>query len=754
MKPVRPAAVFVPVLFGAVLAASGWFLAGAVQAQAPARAALVAIDPDDIGGVVTGSRGPEAGVWVIAETRDLATKLVKIVVTDDQGRYVLPDLPTASYQLWVRGYGLVDSPKVTSRPGQRRNLTAVPAPNARAAAEYYPANYWLSLMEVPPEDQFPRPAETPPPLPALAGGGARNTRPPLLGPGIPGAPARATTFDSQAEMLFSIKNLQQRQLGSKITREVPQQLKALGLTNTIDALLYGSTAGQMPDFGAGANGPNLFRMAEWVDRIAAGALPPVPPRPEGLERNVVISLWDVSNEVPFIHDVAATDRRNPRLNAYGKVYGVEYHNDGLVELDPLEHRERTIPIPTQVPKSTMASAAPPMRNPSIVWGEEVIYDGVTFTNHLTMDERGRIWLTARINTDANPAYCRAGSTNKFAQVDPIDESTRHVAVYDPQTAKWEMIRTCFRTHHIQMSTTGPRRVFTNPAAVGARGAFYGWIDIDTWEKTKNEEASQGWCVAYLDSDGDGRPNRDHPIPGAPYSVTQNPMDGSLWGAVQGTPGKLIRLNLGNNPPETCVGEVYEVPFEPHPSRNPGVVSGFNPRGIDVDTTGVVWTALASSNHLASFDRRLCDVVAGEAATTGRHCAKGWKLYPLPGPKLKGVTADIGSDFNYYNYVDQFNMLGLGRDTPITNGTISDSLIALDRRSGKMVTMRVPYPMGFYTRGMDGRIDDPATGWKGRGIWASNATRNMWHVEGGKGAGGSGVRGHIARFQIRPTPLAK
>jgi hypothetical protein len=395
-----------------------------------------------------------------------------------------------------------------------------------------------------------------------------------------------------------------------------------------------------------------------------------------------------------------------------------------------------------------------MRNPSIIWGEEIIYDGVTQANHLTMDERGRVWMTARINTDANPAYCREGSTNKYAQADPLDQSTRHVAIFDPQTARWEMIRTCYRTHHIQMSTTGPRRVFTNPAAGGARGAYYGWIDIDVWDKTKNEEAAQGWCVAYLDSDGDGRPNRDRPIPGAPYSIIQHPIDGSLWGAVQGTPGRLIRLSLGANPPDTCVGEVYEVPFDPFPSRTPGVVSGFNPRGVDIDSSGVVWTALASSNHLASFDRRLCDVVAGEAATTGRHCAKGWKLYPLPGPRLRGVTAEIGSDFNYYNFVDRFNTFGLGPDTPIANGTISDSLMALDRRSGQIVTVRVPYPLGLYTRGMDGRIDDDMAGWKGRAIWASNGTRNMWHVEGGKGGGGTGVRGHIVKVQLRPDPLAK
>src|SRR5262245_24992633 len=128
---------------------------GGIQGQAPQTA--VAVDNDDIGGVVSGPRGPEAGAWVIAETRETPTKLIKIVATDDRGRYLIPDLPKANYDVWVRGYGLVDSPKTKTAPGKNLNLTAVAAPGPKAAAEYYPAQYWFSLLQVPPPPDFPGP---------------------------------------------------------------------------------------------------------------------------------------------------------------------------------------------------------------------------------------------------------------------------------------------------------------------------------------------------------------------------------------------------------------------------------------------------------------------------------------------------------------------------------------------------------------------------------------------------------------------
>jgi hypothetical protein len=126
---------------------------GARAQQTPA--AAVSIGPSDLSGVVKSPNGPEAGVWVIAETEDLPTRFVKIVVTDDQGRYVMPDLPKANYTVWVRGYGLIDSPRMQTAPGKIVDLTAVPAPNAAAAAQYYPAQYWYSMLKIPDKSLFP-----------------------------------------------------------------------------------------------------------------------------------------------------------------------------------------------------------------------------------------------------------------------------------------------------------------------------------------------------------------------------------------------------------------------------------------------------------------------------------------------------------------------------------------------------------------------------------------------------------------------
>src|SRR5207302_5931977 len=142
-------ALFLSLVLSWVLA-----IAHAQRVDQSVAGAGVAINSDDIGGVVTSSKGPEAGVWVIAETRDLPVRYIKIVVTDDRGRYLIPELPKATYSVWVRGYGLVDSPKVMAEPGRELNLTATLAPDEAAAAQYYPAIYWYSMLKIPSADQF------------------------------------------------------------------------------------------------------------------------------------------------------------------------------------------------------------------------------------------------------------------------------------------------------------------------------------------------------------------------------------------------------------------------------------------------------------------------------------------------------------------------------------------------------------------------------------------------------------------------
>ena len=240
-----------------------------------------------------------------------------------------------------------------------------------------------------------------------------------------------------------------------------------------------------------------------------------------------------------------------------------------------------------------------------------------------------------------------------------------------------------------------------------------------------------------------------------YGIVVNPVDGSVWGAQDSYPGKIIRVVLGSNPPESCIAEVFEVPSDRWDVEANGEV-GFMPRGIDVDRNGLIWTALSGTNHLASFDRSKCGRLTGPTAHEGRHCEDGWTLHPLPGPTFRDT--DVRADYYYYNWVDQFNTLGLGENVPIATGTGSDSLIALLPKTGEAVVMRVPYPLaGFHPRGMDGRIDDPNAGWKGRGVYSSTGADTVWHAEGGlaveNGEYRSTSKPILVKFQIRPHPLA-
>ena len=688
----------------------------------------VEIDDDDIGGAVSGPNGPEAGVWVIAETTDLPTNYIKSVVTDDQGRYLIPDLPEATYDVWVRGYGLVDSEKVRATRGSTHDLTASVAPDPHAAAQYYPAAYWLSLIEVPEKNEFP------------------GTGP--EGNGI------SPSIGSQSAWLRSVKSggcMACHQLGNKATREIPAALGEFATTEAAwerrvqSGQAGGSMVGGLSRLGQ-ARAVEMF--ADWTDRIVAGELPPVPPRPQGEERNIVITQWDWADPTAYLHDEASTDKRDPTVNAYGPIYGaLEASADYVPVLDPMSNMASQVPLPVRDPNTPVASG-PPLQ-PSPYWGDEAIWDSKANAHNPMLDGEGRVWLTSRVGPAANPDFCQGGSNHPSARFFPTARAGRHLAMYDPRTEEMSLIRTCFSTHHLIFGEDEDNTIWTSGG-----GQVIGWLNTRMYLETGDEEASQGWAPLILDTNGNGQrdewvepnepidPTKDKRVTSGFYGVAYNPMDGTIWGSSLGFPGAVLRLDLGANPPETALIEVFQPPLD-HPAA---AMSGYSPRGMDIDRNGVVWAPLASG-HMASFDRSKCTGPLNGPNATGQHCPEGWTLYPEPTPQLKNVTESGSAESSYYTWVDQFNTLGLGENVPINTGNGSEGLLAL--KDGEWVVMRVPYPLGFYTKWMDGRIDDPDAGWKGRGIWATYSTRAPFHTETGPG-----TPSKVVHFQIRPDPLAR
>ena len=468
------------------------------RAQQPA----VAIDADDIGGVVTSTNGPEAGVWVIAETRELPVRYIKSVVTDDRGRFVVPDLPKATYTLWVRGYGLVDGPKATSAPGKMVNLTATMAPNDAAAAQYYPAIYWFSMLKIPSAADF-------------------------------GGEGRIPKGITQTAWLNQMKNngcVGCHQLGQRATRTIPE---AFGkFPNAAAAWLRRVSSGQsgmqmtQQLLSLGPLGAQM--LGDWTDRVAKGELPRThPDRPQGIERNIVITLQELGDDKHYLHDIIATDKRKPTVNANGPLYGSpEYSTDDLPVLDPIKHVATTFHATVLDPKMPLslgpghAAGLMPMA-PSAYWADEQIWDTRVNNHNSMVDAKGRVWLAASTRGRENPAYCLPGSTLPSARVFPIKESSRQAAVWDPKTGKYSPLNTCFETHHPQFGFDANETVWFSGGI-----NVLGWINTKMYDQTGDIVKSQGWTPFVLDTNGNGK--RDA------YVEPDQPVD----------PAKDKRMNVG------------------------------------------------------------------------------------------------------------------------------------------------------------------------------------------------------------------
>jgi hypothetical protein len=395
-----------------------------------------------------------------------------------------------------------------------------------------------------------------------------------------------------------------------------------------------------------------------------------------------------------------------------------------------------------------------------------------------LDGKGRVWMSMRDGEGKSPDWCTDGTQSPYAKYFPMQESQgKQVSVYDPATKQVTLIPVCFDTHHVNLGHTKDNILYFS----GDFNAL-GWINTRVWDETHDAKKATGWCPFVLNTSGTGKidPDRtkwnnpgdaiaaaggaegtvgkaasaasgagasldlkkDTRINGFPYSMNISPVDESVWVAkyTPAVPSGLIRLELGKNPPETCKTEYYEPPKMPD-----GNYAAFNARGVDIDSKGIAWVAFGAG-EIGRFDRSKCKVLNGPTAT-GQQCPDGWTFYKTPGPRVTGVN--VGSaDWHYLTWIDLHNVFGLGKDVPIIPGSNSDSLIAFLPDTQKFIVMRVPYPMGFYPRGMDARIDDPKTGWKGRGIWSDNSETALWHQETGEGS-----YGKVVKFQMRPDPLA-
>ena len=661
------------------------------------------VTPDFIEGQVKGPDGaPEAGVWVIAETRSLDTPYRKIVVTDDAGRFVIPELPEADYKVWVRGYGLADSSRVAAERGGMLDLVVEPAASEQAAAAIYPANYWLSLMELP--------------------------EPGTAEPGTAEPKADWSNY-------FKLGCQLCHQMGSAMTRHFGREQLDEGLKKAsyMDVTANGLGREVLLDV-----------MTDWSGRINAGEVPPQPPRPTGAERNVVITQWDWGDGFAYVHDLVATDKRDPTRYPNGKLFGVDIGNDRVLTLDPINHRADMIDVPTRDGFDTpwCEQTYQPLGRDDVIdvglgslgcpaeGGETPFhgrYHNPANPHNPMLDDTGRVWLTTQIRREWGqdlPEFCKD---------DPVIAENYHhrqLGWYDPKHGEFELIDTCYGTHHLQFDTDGVLWTSGDSHVIG-------WFDPSRYDPERPETLAQaqGWSELVVDSNGDGE--ADTALEGFIYGVNPALSDGSVWiSQPGGAPGAPLdfRGRISRYDPERDRHEAY---IAPRPAAGP--------RGLDVDSNGIVWVAFGGSGHLGRFDRSQCQQHWG----LGEQCPEGWTLYRSPGPQMRSGDAPEqrqSADFHYYLWVDLFGTLGMGDNLVILNGTGSDSLLAFDPESEAFTVIRVPYPLNTFTRLLDGRIDDADAGWKGRALWFNNALDPVLHSEH--------PSSYVGKVQMRPDPLAR
>jgi hypothetical protein len=280
----------------------------------------------------------------------------------------------------------------------------------------------------------------------------------------------AEKLKHQGEWLNVVKTngcMSCHQLGNKATRTLPKEFA--DLKSSVGAwqrrILSGQAMTSMVNAAGRIDSTRALELfADWTDRIAAGELPKSKPtRPEGVERNIVVTVWDWSNAKAYLHDEIVTDKRKPTINANGPIYGAtELSTDLVPVLDPVRHRAWEIKHPVRDPNTP--SARTDALTPSPYWGSEPIWDSQSNQHNPMLDEKARVWFTARVRPPDNPAFCKKGSNHPSAKVFPLERANRHVSMYDPKTKKFTLISTCFSTHHLVFAEDADNTLWLSSAA--------------------------------------------------------------------------------------------------------------------------------------------------------------------------------------------------------------------------------------------------------------------------------------------------
>ena len=616
----------------------------------------------------------EAGVWVIAETSSLPSPFRRIVVTDDDGRFVVPALPEGHYELWVRGYGLRDSARLPATRGATVSIAVDVAVGVADAARIYPASYWLALLEPPAANELP-----------------------------PG-------FTNQAHWLTDVKLgcIRCHQFGSRIFhgRASPDAWE--------DVWKARPSEGRTADTLGRAAVNRAF--ATWASRLQRGETPPAPPRPTGAERNVVITEWDWGGENSYIHDVIATDKRTPTLYPHGRIWGVDFGHDQLWSLDPRTHRTKWYPVPTTNVLNRSEASAP----------GAIVYNNPANPHVPIMDGRGRVWIasqTRRERPEDAPAWVRdvidnvdGSSSGGVDALAIFKQGTHHrqLVFFDTAAERFGVVDTAFGTNHLQFDAQD--RLWTSGDSVAL-----GMLDTRRLDPVRPGETAAAAQKAWLSIDRDGRSTG-----GGGYGIGVGHKDGMVWR----TNTYIGQTGAPDN--NTFAGQNRIIRFDPAARAFKSYElppPGRSAVGIDVGADGIVWFGTASG-HLGRFDPR----------------SERFTYWTTPGPRLRADGGETGSgDFHYNVFVDQYDTSGLGAGTIILTGANSDALVVFDPRTERFSVFRLPYPLVMYHRGIDGRIDDAAAGWKGRGLWLNASNDPERFIEHGRGV--------VSQVQFRPHPLA-